>query len=327
MSASLILALLLAPPDPLTAERARAATESLLTGDPAALAERMTPEMLAALGGPEGLKRFAAEVRAKAGAEVELLGEHGFKEERFTSYYRESRFERVPRVMVRWVFEADGRIGGAWVGPSPVAADSPHLDYATKAPLRLPFGRPESGGWYVSWGGRDAIRNYHVTAPDQRFAYDFLLRRDGAFAANGGLRNEDHYCWNQPVLAPAAGRVTAAVRDLPDNPKPSEKLPGIAPPGNHLVIDHGGGERSLLAHFRQGSLRVREGEKVAAGQVLGLCGNSGNSTQPHVHYHLQTGKSFGEGLGLPAFFNGYEVDGVAVARGEPERGQVVVPAE
>jgi hypothetical protein len=328
VSASSFLLLLLAPPDAQTAARGQAATEALLTGEPTDLAARMTPEMLAAVGGEAGLKRFAAEIRSTTGAELELFGEQGFHEDRFTSYYRESRFERVARVTVNWVFAADGRINGAWVGPSVVPAASPHLEYQTRAPLRLPFANPgEGGGWYVSWGGRDAIHNYHVIAADQRFAYDFLLNRNGAPAKAGGLRNEDHYCWNQPVLAPAAGRVVSAIADQPDNARPGEKTPGVTPPGNHVVIDHGNGERSLLAHFRRGTLRVHEGETVKAGQVLGLCGNSGNSSQPHVHYHLQTGGKFGEGLGLPAFFNGYVADGVQVPRGEPQRGQVVVPAE
>jgi hypothetical protein len=317
-----------APPDSALGERGRAATRTLLGEDAAILAQQMTPELLKAVGGPEGLKRLAAEVRATAGAETALLREAGYREEYLNSYYRESRFEKLDKLTLNWVFAPDGRISGAWVGPSPAPAASPHENYRTKAALRLPFRRqPAGSGWYVSWGGRDAIRNYHVIAPDQRFAYDFLLNRNGAPAQAGGLRNEDHYCWNQPVLAPAAGRVVSAVAGLPDNPRPGEKTPGVTPPGNHVVIDHGNGERSLLAHFRQGTLRVHEGETVKAGQVLGLCGNSGNSSQPHVHYHLQTGAKFGEGLGLPAFFNRYEADGAAVKRGEPQRGQVVVPGE
>jgi murein DD-endopeptidase MepM/ murein hydrolase activator NlpD len=323
-----LLALLLSQPDPLTAERGRAASEALLRGDPTELAPRMTPEMLATVGGREGLKRFGADIRAKVGAEAGLLREAAYREEYLTSYYRESRFEKVPRVTLSWVFAPDGRISGAWVGPSPAAAPSPHDAYRTRAPLRLPFGRPAAGGgWHVSWGGRDAISNYHVIAADQRYASDYLLSRGGAFAAKGGQRNEDHFCWNEPVLAPAAGRVVSAVGNVADNPRPGQKIAGAPAPGNHVVIDHGKGEHSLVAHFRQGTLAVREGQKVKAGQLLGLCGNSGNSSQPHVHYHLQTGKRFGEGLGLPAFFNRYEADGVPVARGEPQRGQVVVPAE
>jgi hypothetical protein len=326
MSVSILIALFFAVPDAATAARGRAASEALLTGDPAELAARMTPEFLAAVGGTEGLKRFAAEIRGTAGAEAGVLREAAFREEYVTSYYRESRFEKVPKLTLNWLFAPDGRISGAWVGPSPVPAASPHENYRTKAALRLPFRRPPAGsGWYVSWGGRDAISNYHVIAPDQRFASDYLLSRGGAFHLNGGRRNEDHFCWNEPVVAPAAGWIVSALGTIADNPRPGQKLPGVPAPGNHVVIDHGSGERSLIAHFRQGTLAVREGQKVKAGQLLGLCGNSGNSSQPHVHYHLQTGKRFGEGLGLPAFFNGYQANGVPVARGEPQRGQVVAP--
>jgi murein DD-endopeptidase MepM/ murein hydrolase activator NlpD len=179
----------------------------------------------------------------------------------------------------------------------------------------------------VTWGGRDAISNYHVVAADQRFASDFVAMRGGTDHAGDGGRNEDHFCWDQPVLAPAAGRIVAAAGGHPDNPRPGLKTGGVPAPGNHVVIDHGRGEHSLLAHFRQGSLAVREGQRVAAGAVLGRCGNSGNSSKPHIHYHLQTGKAFGEGLGLPAFFTAYEADGVGVARGEPQRGELVNPAE
>jgi hypothetical protein len=288
----------------------------------------MTPQMLSTVGGPEGLKRFGAEVRARLGAESAAFAGGGLSGGQPHLLLPRSRFERVPRVTVNWVFAADGRISGAWVGPSPAVSPSPNENYRTKAKLRLPFGRPGDGGaWYVSWGGRGAIRNYHVVAPDQRFATDFLLVRGGSYARAGGARNEDHHCWNQPIRAPAAGRVVSAVANVPDNPRLGQKLPGVTPPGNHVVIDHGESEHSLIAHFRQGTLKLRAGQKVAAGQLLGLCGNSGNSSQPHVHYHLQTGKRFGEGLGLPAFFNGYEADGVPVAHGEPQRGEVVVPAE
>jgi murein DD-endopeptidase MepM/ murein hydrolase activator NlpD len=308
-------------------ERGRAATALFFSADPAPLADTMTPDMLAAVGGRDGVGRLAAEVERIAGREAEVLRESGYREEDFVSYYRQSRFDRAGSVTVNWVFAAaDGRIGGASVAPSVTPAATPHEGRRTRAKLRLPFGRPADGGWYVSWGGRDAVSNYHVIAADQRFASDYLLTGNGRFAANGGRRNEDHYCWNQPVLAPAGGRIVSAVGDIADNPSPSVVTPGVPAPGNHVVIAHGKTEHSLIAHFRQGTLAVRVGQKVRAGQLLGLCGNSGNSSQPHVHYHLQTGRSFGEGLGLPAFFNRYEADGVPVERGEPQRGQVVVPA-
>ena len=97
--------------------------------------------------------------------------------------------------------------------------------------------------------------------------------------------------------------------------------------GNHVILDHGTGEWSLLAHFKRGSLRVKPGQTVAAGDTLGLCGNSGNSSEPHLHYHLQNGPTFGDAEGLPAQFVNYIADDKPIARGIPVRGQVVRRAE
>jgi murein DD-endopeptidase MepM/ murein hydrolase activator NlpD len=115
--------------------------------------------------------------------------------------------------------------------------------------------------------------------------------------------------------------VTEVVDTVPDN------IPGEmnedAPAGNHVVVDHGNGEHSVLAHLRLGSVTVEEGDRVETGQRLGACGNSGRSSEPHLPYHLQTGSVFGEGIGLPAPFDDYVADGEPVERGEPIRDQVI----
>jgi hypothetical protein len=304
--------------------RGREVTQALLAGDAEALQRLFSPTFVAAVGGPEGLKALVQKVATDAGRETAVREELVFHEAGFTSYYRRSRFEKIPDVTIRWVMNGDGIVQGGTVLPTPAPAASPYLDYQTKTPLRLPFHAPAEGRWYVAWGGRDPIRNYHVIAPDQRFANDFLVMKNGTLFRGDGRRNEDHYCFGQPIYAPSAGTVVKAVGDVADNARP-----GITnaeqPAGNHVIIDHGNGEFSLLAHFRQGSLAVHQGEKVQAGTLLGLCGNSGHSDLPHLHYHLQTGADFGQGLGLPAFFNAYRADGRAVARGEPQRGQYLDP--
>jgi hypothetical protein len=306
--------------------RGRALTQLLLAADADALAPQLAPAFLQAIGGPAGLALFAGQIAAQAGAEQEVLREAAFEEGGNWSYYRVSRFASLADVTTLWVIGPDGLVAAASVRPTPAPAPSVHEDYRTRAPLRLPFGAPANGGaWYVAWGGRDAVHNYHVVAADQRFAYDFLVARGGRLFAGDGARNEDHFCWDEPVLAPAAGRVVRALGDIPDNPRPGARTPNVTPPGNHVVIDHGGGEFSLIAHFQAGSLAVREGEAVAAGQLLGRCGNSGNSSAPHVHYHLQTGPAYGEGVGLPAVFNAYRADGEAISSGEPVRGQRLLP--
>jgi murein DD-endopeptidase MepM/ murein hydrolase activator NlpD len=92
-----------------------------------------------------------------------------------------------------------------------------------------------------------------------------------------------------------------------------------------VILDHGNGEFSLLAHLRRGSVAVRPGATVAAGQKLGECGNSGNTSEPHLHYHLQNTAVFGRAEGLPAQFMVYTADGRPVTRGEPVRGQTIHP--
>lgn len=307
-------------------ERGRELTRLLHAGDSATLSGRFSPEFLEKVGGAPGLSKLVDKLREEAGRELSVSDERTYAEAGTVSYYRLSRYEKIPDVTARWVLKPGGTVLGVSIHPSVTPAPTDKLDYRTRANLRLPFGRVVGGGeWQVAWGGRDPISNYHVVAPDQRFAYDFVVARDGAVWRGEGARNEDHFCWGQPLVAPAAGRVVTAVGEHPDNPRPGATTEGVPPPGNHVVIEHGEGEHSLIAHLAQGSLAVRAGQQVAAGQRLGTCGNSGRSTLPHLHYHLQTGSAFGEGVGLPAQFNDYVISGKPVARGEPQRGERILP--
>ena len=97
----------------------------------------------------------------------------------------------------------------------------------------------------------------------------------------------------------------------------------VQPAGNHVVIDHGNAEYSVIAHFRKGTVSRKVGDSVQTGDLLGYCGNSGNSTEPHIHYHLQNSPRLGEAEGLPAQFIDYVADGKPVTRGEPVKGQKV----
>lgn len=311
--------------DPGAFERGQTLTGWLLDGDVDALLAVMSPQFVSAVGGRDGLARLVGQLAEQAGAEVEVLEEVAFREAGHTTYYRVSEFEQIPSATARWVWDSTGTVIGATVNPTPEPAPSDYTGYETRTPLRLPFGVPTGGTWYVAWGGRDAVHNYHVPSPDQRYASDYVVvRGDNMPYAGDGSRNTDHYCWGEPVYAPADGRVVTAVDTVADNARPGVKNTE-APPGNYVVIDHGEGEYSLLAHFRHGSVAVAEGEAVEVGMLLGACGNSGNSSLPHLHYHLQTGSAYGEGVGLPARFDGYYVGGSYVAEGEPVRGQLLVP--
>jgi murein DD-endopeptidase MepM/ murein hydrolase activator NlpD len=77
--------------------------------------------------------------------------------------------------------------------------------------------------------------------------------------------------------------------------------------GNCVIIDHGNSEYSVLAHMQQGSVRGKVGERVAAGQVLGRLGNSGDAFGPHLHYQLQSGPQLFHDQGLPFRFQNIDV--------------------
>jgi murein DD-endopeptidase MepM/ murein hydrolase activator NlpD len=280
--------------------------------------------MKEALGSEAALGRFHGQVVEQFGTPTALIEETVLSPgEGLKTYRRVERFEKAAgEVVTQWTFDAERRIAEFFVRPEesrPGAAESPHLEYQTRNRLRLPFG----GRWYVAWGGREPDQNHHVTAADQRFAYDFLVRVDGASRSGDGRHLADYQCWGRPVLAPAAGEVVAAVDGLPDY-SPGERHPQD-PAGNHVVLDLGEGEFAVLAHLRRGSVSVAPGERLTAGQPLGRCGNSGHSSEPHLHFHLQDGPVVGQGLGLPAFFTDYLADGEPVERGEPLRGQAVEP--
>ena len=191
------------------------------------------------------------------------------------------------------------------------------LNYQTKTVLRLPF----DGEWYVYWGGRSVAQNRHCVAGDQRFAYDFLILKNGRSFHGTGEGNNDYYCFGKPVYAPGRGLVVSAVAELPDN------LPGVMnaeqPLGNHVILDHGSGEFSFIAHLQQGSVSVQSNDRVEAGTLLGACGNSGNSSEPHLHFHLQTTPILFRGEGLPAFFCNYTIHEKSITRGEPIAGQTI----
>jgi hypothetical protein len=197
------------------------------------------------------------------------------------------------------------------------AAPTRFLHYETKTILRLPFDEE----WYVYWGGRSVAQNYHCITRDQRFAYDFLILKDGRSFRGTGESNNDYHCFGRPIYAPGGSFVVEAVGELPDN------LPGAMNPrqplGNHAILDHGNGEFSFIAHLQQGSVRVQPGSSVEAGTLIGACGNSGNSSEPHLHFHLQTTAVVFRGEGLPAFFCNYIVNGKRVTRGEPIAGQSI----
>ena len=169
----------------------------------------------------------------------------------------------------------------------------------------------------TAWGllGPTAGTSHHRQAASQEFGYDFLLFDEkGKICKGKGLKNEDYFCFKKPILAPADGIVLVASDGMEENQKLGDVPPlskdkiskfGLlhALAGNIIIIKHKNNEYSFLAHCAYNSIKVKIGDKVKKGQRLALLGNTGNSTAPHLHYHLMDGPDFLVSRSLPITFD------------------------
>ena len=162
--------------------------------------------------------------------------------------------------------------------------------------VRLPADAPLQ----VVWGGDSIKTNYHAAAADQRWAYDLLVEP----YFSGSTHLEDYGCYGIPVVAPIHGTVVSAHDGEPD------EVPGVTsnnfetPTGNHVMLRMETGTYLIIAHLKYRSVAVKTGDTVEEGQVIGQCGNSGNTSEPHIHIHHQRQDptvyplNFAEGLPL-----------------------------
>lgn len=204
--------------------------------------------------------------------------------------------------------------------PLPPLPPDPADDYQSQVTFRLPF----EGVWFVIMGGDTAIENHHVVAADQRHAYDIFVWKEGGTFSGDSAVNENYWAYGQRLLAPAAGTIVTAIDGLPDQ-VPLESTDVTNPAGNHVVIEVAEGEYLLIAHMQPGSLTVAVGDVVESGQQVGVVGNSGNTSEPHIHIHLQDQPTFNPetATGLPLEFTDYLANGMTVERGQPVADQFI----
>lgn len=168
------------------------------------------------------------------------------------------------------------------------------------------FSFPLRGVWFNGAGA--SPHTHHRWTPMEEFAFD-LLRVDanGATFHRSGTRFSDYFAYGEPVFAAAPGRVVFVVSDQGEDPtamrQPGETIeayfqrlqqeqftriaqgaPGVG--GNQIIVDHGNGEFSFYGHLQPGSVRVRVGDSLERGARIGAVGSSGNSTEPHLHFHV-----------------------------------------
>lgn len=173
-----------------------------------------------------------------------------------------------------------------------------------KVSKEVQFSFPFEGDWVAMSGGTDKETSHSWEILNQRYAYDFV-KMDSAKKSfqNEGKRLEDYYAFGQKVCAPAEGTVVRICDGLRDYPKLRDiDLFARGLGGNYVMIQHRKRIVSFIAHLQQGSVCIRKGERVQKGQIIGRCGNSGNSTEPHIHFQIQDSALPFFGFGLPVFF-------------------------
>ncbi len=187
-----------------------------------------------------------------------------------------------------------------------------------RAPVRI--ASPLRGGKWVAGSGCCTFNPHRgatlaidgtVHAPE-RFAIDFVQLNSENRLFSGPLADLSSYAYfGVPVHSVRSGRVVRVVDDLP------EQVPGALPAGatiqnaggNHVVVAIGKGRYAFYAHLKTGSVRVKKGQKIKAGKVIGLLGNTGNTDSPHLHFHVMDGPSPLQSNGLPYVFKSFRGQG------------------
>ncbi|WP_239984705.1 M23 family metallopeptidase [Lentibacillus sediminis] len=200
---------------------------------------------------------------------------------------------------VRAYFAEDDTIEGLQV--MPVTSNLGSDDTYTKNTYQMPINEE----WFTFWGGTNELVNYHYAVESQRYAYDLLIRKEGNSYDGNPQDNESYYAFGKEVVAPLEGVVVQTENAIEDN-TPTVDTNENKPLGNHVIIEHENEEYSMFAHFQQGTVQVEEGQEVTAGELLGLAGNSGNSSEPHIHFHVADSPNWREAASIRIKLDGKE---------------------
>ena len=176
----------------------------------------------------------------------------------------------------------------------------------------------------VAWGGDSTATNYHAMAPDQRWAYDLLVEP----AAHGSENLEDYGCYGTPVVAPVAAQVHYAQDGAPDEVPGRVRMNFENPIGNMVMLQLQTGTYLVIAHLKPSSVLVNTGDRVAEGEQIGECGNSGNTSEPHIHIHHQRQDPIDRPMnfseGLPLYFRDHDGDPMPEGGMEERDGKYVM---
>lgn len=215
---------------------------------------------------------------------------------------------RVPGKLRHRVLVSDSPIEGATIGTH-------------RSKLRV-FGSPVEGGdWIAGDGPSNDPDNHHRrgfvvfdAAPviSRRYAIDWQQIKAGASFSGNGAEVSAYHSYGKNILAVASGTVVSTRNDLPDNRpghggdfRPAVPIELDTIGGNTVTLDIGGGQYAYYFHMQPGSVRVKAGDRVRRGQVLGQVGSSGDSREPHLHFEITNSPLPLMGEGVPYVIESY----------------------
>jgi hypothetical protein len=210
---------------------------------------------------------------------------------------------------IRSYFAADLTIEGLQL--MPISAYPESDGTYTENTYRMPIKEE----WFTFWGGTNELVNYHYPLENQRYAYDLVVMKEDTSFDGDPENNESYFAFGKEVAAPLEGIIVSAENNIADN-TPNVDTNEEQLLGNHVIIEHENDEYSVIAHSQEGSLQVSEGDTVSAGDIVGLAGNSGNSSEPHIHFHVANGVDWENAASIRIKFE----DGKEPARGETASG-------
>ncbi|MFD2822286.1 DUF3887 domain-containing protein [Lacinutrix iliipiscaria] len=223
-----------------------------------------------------------------------------FTKTKQTAHIYKTTFDKGLRDILIYL-NAENEIGGLFISPHKPENLKKIERNITK--MSLPFNEE----WFVFWGGLTQEDNYHVAYENQSGAYDFVIVKDGKTFEGSRDKNENYYAFGKEITAPCDAKVVKVITGVDDN-FPGRKNP-VQVTGNTVILETKNKEFIVLAHFKAKSIIVQEGQIVKQGDVLGQCGNSGNSTEPHLHLSLQNVLDLEIATGAKLYFDKILVNG------------------
>ncbi|NND10557.1 MAG: M23 family metallopeptidase, partial [Flavobacteriaceae bacterium] len=264
----------------------------------------------AALPVEKTVAMFTDQISAMAGKIDTMV----FSKTRQTAHIYKTTFEKIVLDVVISL-DSENNINGLFLQPHK-PDNIPVLERNTTKMI-LPFNEE----CYVFWGGTSVDKNYHVAYDNQKYAYDIMMVKDGVSHKGDPKVNDNYYVFGKDIIAPCDAQVVQVITGVKDN------IPGEMNPaqltGNTVVLKTANNEFLLFAHLQEKSVVVTEGQEVKQGDLLGKCGNSGNTTEPHLHLSLQNVQDMGIATGGKLYFDRIMVNGEIKEDYLPEKNDKV----